>query len=152
MDFEPVGAAAVSAAGFGHADHQTFAQSAGFARCSVLLVHNTAVVVLAFLQSKIQPLEGISTQDTKPAFFERYQYQMLSIISISNVCFMYKKSNMISSKLYNITCITDWLLHVRPKNDLHPSQVNAPKWKPAAGSSHTRHSWFCNGSIWSFCK
>lgn len=25
---------------------------------------------------------------------------------------------------------------------LHPSQVKAPKWKPAAGSSHTLHSCF----------
>jgi hypothetical protein len=25
---------------------------------------------------------------------------------------------------------------------LHPSQVKAPKWNPAAGSPHTRHSWF----------
>lgn len=25
---------------------------------------------------------------------------------------------------------------------LHPSHVNAPKWKPAAGSPHTLHSWF----------
>jgi hypothetical protein len=25
---------------------------------------------------------------------------------------------------------------------LHPSQVKAPKWKPAAGSPHTLHSWF----------
>lgn len=28
---------------------------------------------------------------------------------------------------------------------LQPSQVNAPKWKPAAGSPHTLHCWFiCN--------
>lgn len=28
---------------------------------------------------------------------------------------------------------------------LHPSQVNAPKWKPAAGSPQTLHTWFiCN--------
>lgn len=25
---------------------------------------------------------------------------------------------------------------------LHPSHVKAPKWKPAAGSPHTRHCWF----------
>ena len=28
---------------------------------------------------------------------------------------------------------------------LHPSQVKAPKWKPAAGSPHTLHSWFILG-------
>ena len=36
--------------------------------------------------------------------------------------------------------IADWLLLVLPKKDLQPSQVKAPKWKPAAGSSQTRHS------------
>ena len=38
--------------------------------------------------------------------------------------------------------ITDWLLQVRPKKDLQPSQVKAPKWKPAAGSPQTLHGWF----------
>ena len=42
--------------------------------------------------------------------------------------------------------MTLWLLQVRPKNDLQPSQVNAPKWNPAAGSSQTLHIWFCIGS------
>ncbi len=28
------------------------------------------------------------------------------------------------------------------QNTLQPSQVNAPKWNPAAGSPHTRHNWF----------
>ena len=28
------------------------------------------------------------------------------------------------------------------KLTLHPSQVKAPKWKPAAGSPHTLHIWF----------
>lgn len=28
------------------------------------------------------------------------------------------------------------------EHTLQPSQVKAPKWKPAAGSPHTLHSWF----------
>jgi hypothetical protein len=36
--------------------------------------------------------------------------------------------------------MTDWLLEVLPKKDLQPSQVKAPKWNPAAGSSQTLHS------------
>lgn len=28
------------------------------------------------------------------------------------------------------------------KPTLQPSQVKAPKWKPAAGSPHTLHCWF----------
>jgi len=35
---------------------------------------------------------------------------------------------------YTIDRVIKWIT-------LHPSQVNAPKWKPAAGSPHTRHSW-----------
>lgn len=31
---------------------------------------------------------------------------------------------------------------------LQPSQVKAPKWKPAAGSPHTLHCWFiCNNDV-----
>jgi hypothetical protein len=30
----------------------------------------------------------------------------------------------------------------KEKHTLQPSQVKAPKWKPAAGSPHTLHSWF----------
>ena len=48
--------------------------------------------------------------------------------------------------------MTLWLLQVRPKNDLQPSHVKAPKWKPAAGSSHTLHIWFCIGSSLSNCN
>ena len=48
--------------------------------------------------------------------------------------------------------MTLWLLQVRPKKDLQPSHVKAPKWKPAAGSSHTLHNWFCIGSNLSICK
>ena len=34
----------------------------------------------------------------------------------------------------------------RTEHTLQPSQVKAPKWKPAAGSPHTLHSWFiCKG-------
>ena len=48
MDLEPVGPPAVSGARLGHPNHQTFSQSAGFTGSSVLLVHNTSVVVLTF--------------------------------------------------------------------------------------------------------
>lgn len=48
MDFEPVGASAVSGAGFGHSNHQAFAQAAGFAGSSVLLVDDAFSIVLAF--------------------------------------------------------------------------------------------------------
>ena len=53
MDLEPVGSAAVSGAGLGHPHHQTFPQSAGFTRSSVLLVHNTSVVVLTFSDHRL---------------------------------------------------------------------------------------------------
>ena len=48
VDLEPVGSPAVSGARLGHPHHQTFSQSAGFTGSSVLLVHNTSVVILTF--------------------------------------------------------------------------------------------------------
>lgn len=47
VDFEPVGAPAVSGARLGHADHQALAEAARFARGSVLLVDDALAVVLA---------------------------------------------------------------------------------------------------------
>lgn len=47
VDLEPVGAAAVARSAFGHADHQAFAQPAGFARGTVLFVYDALVVVFA---------------------------------------------------------------------------------------------------------
>lgn len=48
MDLEPVGAAAVAAAGLGHADHEALAQAACLARGAVLLVDDALAVVFAF--------------------------------------------------------------------------------------------------------
>lgn len=48
MDLEPVGAAAVPAAGLGHADHEALAQAARLARGAVLLVDDALAVILAF--------------------------------------------------------------------------------------------------------
>lgn len=42
------------------------------------------------------------------------------------------------------------LLYVRPKKDLQPSHVKAPKWYPAAGSPHTLHNWFIFD--WLLCR
>ena len=53
VDLEPVGPPAVSGARLGHPNHQTFPQSAGFTRSSVLLVHNTSVVVLTFSDHRL---------------------------------------------------------------------------------------------------
>jgi hypothetical protein len=47
VDLEPVGAAAVAAAGLGHADGQAFAQAARLTGGAVPLVHHAAVGVLA---------------------------------------------------------------------------------------------------------
>lgn len=48
VDLEPVGAAAVAAAGLGHADHEALAQAACLARGAVLLVDDALAVVFAF--------------------------------------------------------------------------------------------------------
>lgn len=47
MYFKPVTASSVSGATFGHANQQTFAQTARLARCSILLVYHAFAVVLA---------------------------------------------------------------------------------------------------------
>ena len=73
----------------------------------------------------------------------------LSLQALQAVLFFLSTTHL---KLFLHSWITDWLLQVLPKKLLQPSQVNAPKWKPAAGSSHTRHCWFCIGSIFSSCN
>ena len=73
----------------------------------------------------------------------------LSLHALQAVLFFLSTTHL---KLFLHSWITDWLLQVLPKKLLQPSQVNAPKWKPAAGSSHTRHCWFCIGSIFSSCN
>ena len=70
----------------------------------------------------------------------------LSLHALHAVLFFLSTTHL---KLFLHSWITDWLLHVLPKKLLQPSQVNAPKWNPAAGSSHTRHCWLDNGSSWS---
>ena len=75
----------------------------------------------------------------------------LSLHALHAVLFFLSTTHL---KLFLHSWITDWLLHVLPKKLLQPSHVNAPKWKPAAGSSQTRHCWFSNGSIefsWKIC-
>ena len=67
----------------------------------------------------------------------------LSLQALQAVLFFLSTTHL---KLFLHSWITDWLLQVLPKKLLQPSQVNAPKWKPAAGSSHTRHCWFDRGS------
>ena len=50
VDLEPVGPAAIPAAGLGHANHQALPQPAGLAGCPVLLIYCAPVIVLAFLK------------------------------------------------------------------------------------------------------
>jgi hypothetical protein len=47
VEFEPVGASAVTGAAFGHAHQEAFAQSAGLARRPVLFVDDALAAVLA---------------------------------------------------------------------------------------------------------
>ena len=79
----------------------------------------------------------------EPDFDMPTMRHFLSLQALQAVLFFLSTTHL---KLFLHSWMTDWLLQVRPKKDLHPSQVKAPKWKPAAGSSHTRHSWFCIGS------
>lgn len=48
MQFEPVGSATISGAGFGHSDQEALAQSTGFAGRPVLFVDNALTAILAF--------------------------------------------------------------------------------------------------------
>jgi len=60
MDFEPVGASAVTGAAFGHAHQEAFAQSAGLARRPVLLVDDALAAVLALADGRhiaVRPAE-----------------------------------------------------------------------------------------------
>jgi hypothetical protein len=60
MDFEPVGAAAVTGAAFGHAHQEAFAQSAGLASRPVLLVDDALAAVLAVADGRhiaVRPAE-----------------------------------------------------------------------------------------------
>ena len=52
VDLEPVGPAAIPAAGLGHANHQALPEPACLAGCPVLLVYCASVIVLAFLKIK----------------------------------------------------------------------------------------------------
>ena len=49
VDLEPVGAAAIAGSRLGHAHHETLSEPASLAGRAVLLVDDTAVIVLAFL-------------------------------------------------------------------------------------------------------
>ena len=67
----------------------------------------------------------------------------LSLHALHAVLFFLSTTHL---KLFLHSWITDWLLHVLPKKLLQPSQVKAPKWNPAAFSSHTLLSWFSRQS------
>jgi hypothetical protein len=64
VDLEPVGAPTIPGAGFGHADHEALPQAAGLAGGAVLLVDDTAVVVLTLLDDGLivasPPKEGLA--------------------------------------------------------------------------------------------
>ena len=49
MDLEPIGPATIAGSRLGHAHHETLSEPASLAGRAVLLVDDTAVIVLAFL-------------------------------------------------------------------------------------------------------
>ena len=53
VDFEPVWSSSISRSRFWHPHHQAFAKSASLASCSVFLVNNTSVVILALLYNRL---------------------------------------------------------------------------------------------------